>query len=79
MLGGGVLAAYGVWRWARYARCQKPRHRYRRRGQIGCVGGMGAVILGLTFTLTPQIWDTAVLLLWCGATAAVWILHEWLS
>lgn len=79
MIGGVVLAAYGVWRWALAGRRQNPRHRLRRRGQIGCVGGAGAVILGLTFTLTPQSWGNAVLLAWCGGTALVWVLNERLS
>lgn len=79
MIGGAVLAAYGVWRWASTARRQNPRHRLRRRGQIGCVGGAGAMTLGLTFALTPQSWDDAVLLAWGCGTAAVWLLNERLS
>ncbi len=79
MIGGVVLAAYGVWRWTNDARRQNPRHRYRRRGQIGCVGGAGAATLGLTFTLTPQSWGSAVLLVWGCGTALVWSLNEWLS
>ncbi len=79
MIGGAVLAAYGVWRCARTARRQNPRHRLRRRGQIGCVGGTGALTLGLTFTLTPQSWSAAVLLAWAVGTALVWALNERLS
>ena len=79
MIGGAVLAAYGVWRLAKTARCQNPRRRLKRRGQIGCVGGAGAVVLGLTFALTPQSWDDAVLLAWGGGTAVMWLLNEWLS
>ncbi len=79
MIGGAVLAAYGVWRWARADRRQNPRHRLRRRGQIGCVGGAGAVVLGLTFTLTPQSWGAAVLLAWGCGTALVWVMNERLS
>ncbi len=79
MIGGAVLAAYGVWWWARAARRQNPRRRLRRRGQIGCVGGAGAAVLGLTFALTPQSWDDAVLLAWGGGTALVWLINEWLS
>ena len=79
MLGGAVLAAYGVWQWARAARRQNPRRRKRCRGQIGSMGGAGAVILGLTFTLSPQSWGNAVLLAWCGGTAVVFLLNERLS
>ncbi len=79
MIGGAVLAAYGVWRWALTARRQNPRHRLRRRGQIGCVGGAGALTLGLTFTLTPQSWGAAVLLAWGCGTALVWVMNERLS
>ncbi len=79
MIGGAVLAAYGVCRWACAARRQNPRHRLRRRGQIGSIGGAGAVILGLTFALTPQSWGDTVLLAWCGGTAGVWLLNERLS
>ena len=79
MIGGAVLAAYGVWRWLAVARRQNPRRRLRRRGQIGCVGGAGAAILGLTFALTPQSRSNAVLLAWCGGTALFWLLNEWLS
>lgn len=79
MLGGVILAAYGMWQWAVTARCQKPRHRLRRRGQIACVGGAGAVTLGLTFALTPQSWAVAVMLAWCGGTALTWVLNERLS
>ncbi len=79
MIGGGVLAAYGVWRWTSAARRQSPRHRLRRRGQIGCVGGAGAIALGLTFALTPQGWGDAVLLAWGCGTMLVWILNERLS
>lgn len=79
MIGGAALAAYGVWRWALAFRRQNPRHRLRRRGQIGCVGGAGAMTLGLTFTLTPQSWGTAVLLAWGCGTGLVWVLNEWLS
>ena len=79
MLGGVLFAVYGLWQWARCARCQKPRHRARRRGQIGCVGGTGAFALGLTFWFTPQSWDDAALLWWCGSAALLWLLNEWLS
>lgn len=79
MIGGAVFVIYGVWRWARASRRQNPRHRKRRRGQIGCVGGAGALTLGLTFTLTPQCWGNAVLLLWWGGTAVVWLMNEQLS
>lgn len=79
MIGGAVLAVYGVWRWVTADRRQNPRHRLRRRGQIGCVGGASAVVLGLTFALTPQSWGDAVLLAWGCGTALLWLLNEWLS
>jgi hypothetical protein len=77
MLGGAVFAAYGVWQWLSATRRQNPRRRLRRRGQIGCVGGAGGAILGLTFGLTPQPYENAVLFAWCVGTAIVWLIHEW--
>lgn len=79
MIGGAMLAVYGVWRWVAADRGQNPRHRLRRRGQVGCVGGAGIFTLGLTFTLTPQSWGDAVLLAWGCGTALVWVLNERLS
>ena len=79
MLGGAVAAVCGVWQWADAARRQNPRHRIRRRGQIACVSGAGAMTLALTFMLTPQPWENAVLLAWAGGTAVTWWLNEWLS
>lgn len=79
MIGGAVLAVCGVWRWQGVARGQNPRHRLRRRGQIACVGGAGASILGLTFVLTPQSFGDAVLLVWACGTASVWLINERLS
>ena len=78
MLAGALFAVCGLWQWVRSSRCQKPRHRLRRRGQIGCVGGAGAFTLGLTFYLTPQGWGDAALLWWCSGTALVCLLNEWL-
>ena len=79
MVVGAMLAVYGAWQWRGAVRRQKPRHRTRRRGQIGCVGGTGAVTLALTFMLTPQPWDSTVLLVWGCGTAVTWWLNERLS
>lgn len=79
VLGGVTAVIYGAWQWHDAVRRQKPRHRDRRRGQIGCVGGAGALMLALTFMLTPQSWGNAVLLLWGCGTALVWFINERLS
>lgn len=79
MFVGAAVTAYGVWQWHDAVRRQKPRHRVRRRGQIACVSGAGAITLALTFTLTPQSWGPAVMLAWAGGTVAMWWLNERLS
>lgn len=79
MFVGAVVAICGAWQWRDAERHQNPRHRVRRRGQIGCVGGAGAVTLALTFMLTPQPWENIALLAWVWATVATWWLNEQLS
>ena len=75
LIGGIALLICGAWRLCR----QNPRHRLQRRGQIACVGGGGAAVLGFTFCLTPQSWDDAVLLCWGVVVIFAFALNEALS
>lgn len=76
LCGGVALFIYGMWRMCRH---QSPRHGLQRRGQIACVGGVGAAVLSLTFCLTPQSWDNAVLLVWGVGVSLALIANEALS
>ncbi|MBQ4612633.1 MAG: hypothetical protein IJB26_03680 [Clostridia bacterium] len=75
LIGGIALLICGAWRLCR----QNPRHRLQRRGQIACVGGGGAAVLGFTFCLTPQSWGDTLLLCWCGVTIVILLLNESVS
>lgn len=72
----GVLLLLLGGYWTRY---QNPRHRSQRRGKIALVGGGGALVLGLTFCLTPQSWDGAVLLIWYGGVLLLGTVNEAVS
>ena len=72
---GILLLLLGMY-WTRH---QNPRHRSQRRGKIALVGGGGALVLGLTFCLTPQSWDDVALLIWYGGVVLFGSANEVLS